>query len=455
MTIKKFQGNTKEEAIEKAKAELGDSVVIMNVKEVRSSGVLGIFKKATYEVTAALEENRSLDRSNLQTEGNHFDAVAGERGFVRKSLDTNLDANTGILSSISNEKKSNPVEVDYSTPKEEVDSLSLKSAFRAVNEVIQNGEMPVEKVKDSNRKLNPSPIYRKSELTEQSIEPPTQFENRVEIVNEENQKSSRDNRHFVKMLYNVLLENEVEEHYVNQILKDMVRVIQNGNNLDYLLSNVYQKMILMLGKPKEIQIEGTKPKVIMFIGPTGVGKTTTIAKLASRFKLVEGKNIALLTTDTYRIAATEQLQTYANILEVPCEVVMEGDNINSFIGKHGDKDLILIDTSGFSHKNAEQKDNMEVIRKSISADCNLDVYLVLSATTKFRDLKNIIDTYKQFTDFNLLFTKLDETDTYGNILNCKMYSGAELSYISTGQNVPDDISVIDIQHMVKKLLGGH
>ena len=244
-------------------------------------------------------------------------------------------------------------------------------------------------------------------------------------------------------------------YYVNQILKDMVRVIQNGNNLDYLLSNVYQKMILMLGKPKEIQIEGTKPKVIMFIGPTGVGKTTTIAKLASRFKLVEGKNIALLTTDTYRIAATEQLQTYANILEVPCEVVMEGDNINSFIGKHGDKDLILIDTSGFSHKNAEQKDNMEVIRKSISADCNLDVYLVLSATTKFRDLKNIIDTYKQFTDFNLLFTKLDETDTYGNILNCKMYSGAELSYISTGQNVPDDISVIDIQHMVKKLLGGH
>ena len=82
-------------------------------------------------------------------------------------------------------------------------------------------------------------------------------------------------------------------------------------------------------------------------------------------------------------------------------------------------------------------------------------YITADTSRYLKDLKNIIDTYKQFTDFNLLFTKLDETDTYGNILNCKMYSGAELSYISTGQNVPDDISVIDIQHMVKKLLGGH
>jgi flagellar biosynthesis protein FlhF len=162
----------------------------------------------------------------------------------------------------------------------------------------------------------------------------------------------------------------------------------------------------------------------------------------------------MLTADTYRIAATEQLQTYANILEVPLEVVMAGDDINERIRKFADKDLILVDTAGFSHKNAEQKEAMKNLLDSVDPTFTKDVYLVLSATTRFGDMKAIIDSYKEFTDFHLIFTKLDETSVYGPIFSSKLYADADLSYVTEGQNVPDDMEVINIQKIVKTLLGG-
>ena len=117
-------------------------------------------------------------------------------------------------------------------------------------------------------------------------------------------------------------------------------------------------------------------------------------------------------------------------------------------------DLILVDTVGFSHKNEHQRDNMKQILETVDDSYQKEVYLVLSATTKYQDLKDIIDSYQGFTDFNMIFTKLDETTMYGNILNEKLYAGANLSYVTMGQNVPDDIAEIDMQKMVKQLLGG-
>jgi flagellar biosynthesis protein FlhF len=115
----------------------------------------------------------------------------------------------------------------------------------------------------------------------------------------------------------------------------------------------------------------------------------------------------------------------------------------------------LVDTAGFSHKNQEQKEDMKKLLMNLNPAYERAVYLVLSSTTKYKDLKEIIDTYTAFTKFRLIFTKLDETTAYGNILNCKLYSGADLSYVTTGQNVPDDMEVVDTQHIVKQLLGGH
>ena len=129
------------------------------------------------------------------------------------------------------------------------------------------------------------------------------------------------------MFRKTLLKNEVHEKYVNQILDEIEKLIRPGNSVDMILSNVYQKLILRFGQPKTIDLSGNKPKVLFFVGPTGVGKTTTIAKIASKYKVEYDKKVAFITADTYRIAATEQLQVYANILDAPMSIVYTQDEM--------------------------------------------------------------------------------------------------------------------------------
>ena len=243
---------------------------------------------------------------------------------------------------------------------------------------------------------------------------------------------------FVRILYKTLLDNEVDEKYINQILDEIEKFLRPGNSLDVILSKVNCK----------------KPRVVFFVGPTGVGKTTTIAKIASKFKVNYNKNIAFITADTYRIAATDQLRTFANILDTPLSVIYTATELNSAVAEYEQADVIFVDTAGFSHKNETQRNDMRALLAGLSPEYEKSVYLVLSATTKYRDLISIIDSYKDIDDYKLIFTKLDETSSYGNLLNIKLYSDAGISYVTNGQNVPDDIEVFDTQKIVKQLLGG-
>lgn len=418
MTIKKFQGKTKEEATEKAKAEFGANAVIMNVKEVKSKGILGILKGSTFEVTAAMEE-RDVYRSK-----------AAENTAPLKALENiNLAAD---------EKISIPAPNQY-TQEEKI--LQTESGIKQrKNQSLRSSE-EIEK-----RLENLSNILEKR-LSEEEIKVSGAMAPTEQAVNQEGFK-------FMKILYKTMLGNEVNEKYVNQILDEAEKVTYSGSSVDYILSNVYQKLILKFGQPKCIDLSGKKPKVIFFIGPTGVGKTTTIAKIASKYKVDYDKKVAFLTADTYRIAAAEQLRIYANILDAPINVIYSAEELNQSIEKVNDHDLIFVDTAGFSHKNATQRSDIKNLIEGLSEEYEKEVYLVLSATTKYNDLLEIIDVYREIADYKLIFTKLDETTSYGNILNVRLYSGADLSYITTGQNVPDDIEVFNSQMIVKQLLGG-
>lgn len=261
---------------------------------------------------------------------------------------------------------------------------------------------------------------------------------------------------FIQLIYNQLLENEVDEKYINQIISEIESSLKKESNLDTILASVYQKIVLKIGSPVEISLEDKKTKIAFFVGPTGVGKTTTIAKIASMFKLDKEAKVAMITSDTYRIAAVEQLRTYANILDVPLQVVYTIEELNDAIDKFKEYDLILVDTAGRSHKNKEQC--MEMLHFAndcvISEDCTKEVFIVLSASTKYKDLENIVDVYSEIGNYNIIFTKLDETSAFGNILNIKLKTGGNLSYVTSGQVVPDDIRLIDAQKMAKSLLGG-
>lgn len=265
------------------------------------------------------------------------------------------------------------------------------------------------------------------------------------------------NMKFIQLVYSQLIENEVDEKYANQIIGEIENSLKKESNVDSILAGIYQKIILKLGQPKAIELKNQERKVIFFVGPTGVGKTTTIAKLASYFKLEKKVKVALITSDTYRIAAVEQLRTYANILDVPLSVVYTLEEFNKAVKMFESYDLILVDTAGRSHKNNEQCNEMLHLIKdcSISEELEKEVYLVLSAATKYKDLLKINQVYSNIDKYSIIFTKLDETTCLGNILNMKLAANVSLSYVTSGQAVPDDISIIDAQKIARSLLGGN
>lgn len=417
MTINKFQGRTEEEAIEKAKQEFGENAVIMNVKEVKPKGLFRAFKNSTYEVTAAMEEKEQFVNSKraLQNTKKLHDSI-------------NLSADEKI----------------------EIPKPDAKPDFREmIQKSAANQQMPVQEEKKIEQRLDDL-----SNRLEESLARTPMGEKKSEETSAK-EKPASEEFHFVRILYSTLLKNEVHEKYVNQILDEIEKLIRPGNSVDMILSNVYQKLILRFGQPKTIDLSGNKPKVLFFVGPTGVGKTTTIAKIASKYKVEYDKKVAFITADTYRIAAIEQLQVYANILDAPMSIVYTQDEMNDAIAKFAEHDLVFVDTVGFSHKNEKQRNDMKALLGGVNEEYNKEVYLVLSATTKYVDLLDIVDSYREIADYKLIFTKLDETTTYGNLLNIKLYSGADLSYTTNGQNVPDDIEVFDTQKIVKKLLGGN
>lgn len=177
-------------------------------------------------------------------------------------------------------------------------------------------------------------------------------------------------------------------------------------------------------------------KIWAFVGPTGVGKTTTLAKLAAYFRLRLQKKIALITLDTVRIGALDQIKTYARILQVPVEIAPNGEALKRAIARHGQQDLLLIDTAGRNPFNPEQ---MEELKAALSVDDRLENHLVLSATTKDCDLGEIVERFRALPIGSYLFTKIDETREYASLFNQVWRFKKPLSYLANGQKVPDDL----------------
>ncbi|MHC4611490.1 MAG: flagellar biosynthesis protein FlhF [Planctomycetota bacterium] len=193
------------------------------------------------------------------------------------------------------------------------------------------------------------------------------------------------------------------------------------------------------------------PSIIALVGPTGVGKTTTIAKLAANFRLRESRNVGLITLDTYRIAAVEQLRTYAQIINVPLEVVMSPGQLPGALERLQGCDVVLIDTAGRSQNDAIRMNELK---------CYLDrakpheVHLVLSSASSQGVVDAVLARFSMLGVDRVIFTKLDEAIGFGVILNCVQEAGARLSYVTTGQDVPDDIEVGDASRVAGLILGG-
>ena len=411
MIIKKFTGKTEAEATEAAKKELGSTLVIMNVREVKKKGLFAFLLPKQIEVTAALEEEaparpqygsilRTAADKEIRTEQQNLLAKNSTENIEKK-----LDSLQTLLESQLNNRQSE---------KEE----------SAKTQDVPDAEEKEDKIQD------------------------------MAVAEKKEEEKNPEQDKFIRLLYNKMLDNEMDEKYVNSILEDASKTKKADLPFDYLLANIYQKMVLKFGRSEGITPSEEGPRIVLFIGPTGVGKTTTIAKLAGRYCVEEKKKVALLTADTYRIAAAEQLRTYANILETPFRIIYTPEELQAAVEDYWDCDYIFIDTAGRSHQNTDQLEKMKEMVAALKRPESYQVFLVLSATTKYRDLQKIADCYGKIADFELIFTKLDETEAVGNLLNMKLYTDAPIAYVTCGQNVPDDMEAFNPQKTVKQILGG-
>jgi len=195
---------------------------------------------------------------------------------------------------------------------------------------------------------------------------------------------------------------------------------------------------------------GTRPTVVAFVGPTGVGKTTTIAKLAANMKLRENQRVGLVTIDSYRIAAVEQLKTYAQILKVPLASVLTPEEMRAAIANMSDCDLILIDTAGRSQRDASR---LAELGKFLEAAAPDQVHLVLATTTGEPTIREAIERFSKLGARRLIFTKVDEAVGFGVILNVLKQADVRLSYLTTGQAVPDDIEIGSASRVAQMIVG--
>jgi len=239
-----------------------------------------------------------------------------------------------------------------------------------------------------------------------------------------------------------LIENDVNENVVGNILKRIKCIDKDVNEREKVVIAIKDMVSITQRK---------NDKIIVLVGPTGVGKTTTIAKLAGRFSLIDKKKVGLITIDTYRIGAVEQLRTYADIMNLPIKVVFSINDMEDAVKGMQSCDVILVDTTGRSSKNAMQISELRAFIDKLKIG---NVNLVISCTTKNSDIKTIVKGYSPLNFDNVIITKLDETSTYGSILNIMQSAGKPLNFLTTGQNVPDDIKYVDEDKLARLILGG-
>lgn len=465
MIVKKFQAPTENEAMKKAKEELGANAVVLNIKFLKARGLFRIFKKDQVEITAALEEKEFI--KNVNTRKPEMKTVDPKKSNDNASLDLRADE-----------------DIDLNDPKrieERLDALQkLMKESSANNQKLRQDNRFDSKNRKSEIYRNPDIIYEDEEeevkkntkleakteaKTEAKLEAKTETktENKIEAktleakLTKTSPKENSSNDTFLKLIHKKLVDSEVDEKYVDEILGEIALSMQKDSDIDSILSAVYQKIILKLGEASPVKLN-SKPKLAFFIGPTGVGKTTTIAKIASKFKLEKYAKVAFITSDTYRIAAVEQLNTYASIIDCPVDVVYGPEELRESLESFKNYDLVLVDTAGRSHKSEEQMEELKrllEVATDYKEDYDLDIYLTLSVTTKYKDLVNIAKKYDDIKGWKIIFTKLDETCSLGNIINVKMLTNAPLSYTTSGQNVPNDIELINEQFIAKQLLGGN
>lgn len=453
MKIRRYTCKDMQDAMLKVKLDLGSEAMIISSRKVKPKGFFGFLKKPMLEVLAAVDDDRSNQKretpqkQNVQPKMQYQPQTQSEpQPFAQPAYQI---AQT-YAQNQNQEKVHTPPEAPNDAKINELEDkvktmeLMLEKVYRAVSKK-DSIDTELETVAESD--ANPKAKIKADSVTESVPEDQEFKEGLINYVN--NAEAIVPTENNISYIRNLLFDRDVEPKLIEKILEKLRD--RGGNSLkkEELISLSSKVMTLLLGEPEPITISETKkPHVVIFLGPTGVGKTTTLAKIAADF-IFQNKKVGLITADTYRIAAVEQLKTYAEILNLQVTVVYSPNEINDAVERLKDNDLILIDTAGRSHKNKAHFDELKALVSAVNAD---ETFLVVSSNTSRIALREILEYYAFIKDYKLLFTKLDESPVCGIILNARYLTGKPLSYTTNGQSVPDDMNVANVKQIVDDII---
>ena len=402
MKIKKYLVKDIKEALIQIKQELGENAVILQTRRIRKGGFLGIFGGEIFtEVTAVAEENTSSVDSKKKDFDNQEDTIYNLREILSRNIKKNLN-------NVKNYEKGNFNGVKPENH-DEIDNRNVSNGNPiASTNIIKD----IEEIKRMFVQLNAKIEMFNGDLSEFPAELKKLFNRMVD------QSISKDLS--LKMLYELKDEESFEI-----------------NRLSDLISRYFEKLI-------KVEVPNIGNGISMFLGPTGVGKTTTLAKLAANLKLKQKKKVAILTIDTYRIAAVSQLKTYSEIMNIPFFVAYTPQEARNIISTIENFDSILIDTAGRSQRDEIHLDELKKYVEVVKSDYR---FLLLNIAINTKDLIDTIERFSLCEPTHLIFTKLDETNNFGNILNVGDNFNLPIAFITTGQDVPDDIEIADSKRL--------
>ena len=463
MQVKTVRASSVKEAMEQIKDELGSDAVLLHTKKYREGGVLG--GEEMIEVTAAVDETQAR---------------------VPRSSSAYVPPTAPILPS----NVLNQYRMTESMPMEGATAIPARSVLPAYEAYTAGGAtlepyaaastvpyptepyaMPATAVASPQPPTAPyavpsgaaeqSPVPAASKvLPETPPAPPTHdgSAERIRLLEDElaqmktmlaSMMAANQPKETIS-IQDALRRQDVREELCADLAGKVPIADVNMDSLDPRASSVLASYLSRVMKFAEgLQPGARSARVFAFIGTTGVGKTTTLAKVAAHFVLEKSLRGALITADTYRISAVEQLKKYAEILGLPVEVVYSAADLKKSIARHRSKDFILVDTAGRSQYNEFQ---MDELRELLAAHPHMEKHLVISATTKEADAADIMKRFSRCKPDRIIFTKTDETQTIGMVLNLLAGEELPLSFLSNGQSVPDDIIPATADRLAELLL---
>jgi flagellar biosynthesis protein FlhF len=415
MRIKKFTAPTLNEALQAMKAELGPEAIVLHTQHRTVERMFGFGKKTSVEITGAVDEMVAADEhpsSPAQEDRNGFFYTIPSVGLKKRSGgDAVPRQDAEHREAHTTHRMKQNAERDILRSNSSPDSASGRPHEIALLHQVRDDVASARSILQE--------LQRAMERIQVSALPET-----------------------LQDVFLTLCEQGVDEQFANTLVQrlretlDGSELLQRERVEQQLLRDIAAMIAVIESTPRRAQT----PRVITLVGPTGVGKTTTIMKLATMNRILAHKRVALISADTYRIGALDQLRTFAAIAQIPLEVVYEPADVAPALAQLRNFDMIFLDTVGRSQRNDEE---LTMLGALLEAAEPCEIHLTLTPSTNDATLYEMAQRFRHLNPDRLLFTKLDEATTYGSILNVVQRTGLPVSYLTNGQTIPDDLMVAE------------